>query len=207
MTRYISILRGINVSGHKLINMDALRKSYESLGFHDVVAYLQSGNIIFSTKQTAPGETAPGETAPEEAVTEKTAPEETVAVELAHAISRQIEKDFGFDVPVIVLSANQLNEVIENNPFAKDSTKDKTFLHVTFLSSLPGNVNIHALEEKKQGDEEVSLVGNAVYLYCPHGYGRTKLTNNFLETKLKVTATTRNWKTTNELSRIARSGL
>jgi uncharacterized protein (DUF1697 family) len=192
--------------------MDALRKSYESLGFHDVVAYLQSGNIIFSTKQTAPEETAPEEavtekTAPEEAVTEKTAPEETVAVELAHAISRQIEKDFGFDVPVIVLSANQLNEVIENNPFAKDSTKDKTFLHVTFLSSLPGNVNIHALEEKKQGDEEVSLVGNAVYLYSPHGYGRTKLTNNFLETKLKVTATTRNWKTTNELSRIARSGL
>jgi len=73
MTRYISILRGINVSGHKLINMDALRKSYESLGFHDVVAYLQSGNIIFSTKQTAPEETAP-----EEAVTEKTAPEEAV---------------------------------------------------------------------------------------------------------------------------------
>lgn len=202
MTRYISILRGINVSGHKLIKMDALRRSYESLGFHNVVTYLQSGNIIFSAKKTVTDDAAG-----EEAVTEKTAPEETVAVELAHAISRQIEKDFGFDVPVIVLSANQLNEVIENNPFAEDSTKDKTFLHVTFLSSLPGNVNIHALEKKKQGDEEVSLVGNAVYLYCPHGYGKTKLTNNFLEAKLKVTATTRNWKTTNELSRVAQSGL
>mgnify|MGYP001482856088 CR=1 FL=1 len=64
-----------------------------------------------------------------------------------------------------------------------------------------------ALEEKKQGDEEILLVGNAVYLYCPHGYGRTKLTNNFLETKLKVIATTRNWKTVNELSRIAQSDL
>ncbi len=202
MTRYISILRGINVSGHKLIKMDALRKSYESLGFHNVVTYLQSGNIIFSTEKTITDDAAG-----EETVTKKTAPEEAVAVELTHAISRQIEKDFGFNVPVIVLSASQLKKIIEDNPFAKDSTKDKTFLHVTFLSSNPENINIHALEEKKQGDEEVSLLGNAVYLYCPHGYGRTKLTNNFLETKLKVIATTRNWKTTNELSRIAQSDL
>lgn len=201
-TRYISILRGINVSGHKLIKMDVLRKSYENLGFHNVVTYLQSGNIIFSAKKTVTNEATQ-----EEAVAKNAAPEEASPKELARTISRQIEKDFGFDVPVIVLSANQLNEVIENNPFAEDSTKDKTFLHVTFLSSFPGDVNIHALEEKKQGDEEVSLVGNAVYLYCPHGYGRTKLTNNFLETKLKVIATTRNWKTVNELLRIARSDL
>lgn len=195
MTRYISILRGINVSGHKLIKMDALRRSYESLGFHNVVTYLQSGNIIFSTEDTSPGETIAKNTAQGEASPE----------ELTRVISRQIEKDFGFHVPVIVLSSNQLKKIIEDNAFAKDSTKDHAFLHVTFLSSTPENTSAGALEETAQGDEEISLVGNAVYLYCPHGYGRTKLTNNFLETKLKVIATTRNWKTTNELSRLASS--
>lgn len=178
MTTYISILRGINVSGQKLIKMDVLRKSYEKLGFNNITTYLQSGNIIFTDKGTDTNQ-------------------------LAQIISGQIEKDFGFQVPVIVLSIGKLQQIIEANPFAKEMDKDKAFLHVTFLSSPSDKYDLNTLEEKKQNGEEISVTGNAVYLYCPNGYGRTKLNNNFLETKLKVTATTRNWKTTCELLKIA----
>lgn len=177
MTTYISILRGINVSGQKLIKMDALKKSYESLGFQDVITYLQSGNVIFTDKGIDPDQ-------------------------LAQTISGQIEKDFGFQVPVIVLFIDKLQQIINANPFVKENDKETTFLHVTFLSSIPDGYNLNSIEEKKQNGEEISVTDNAVYLYCPNGYGKTKLNNNFLETKLKVTATTRNWKTTCELLKI-----
>lgn len=178
MTTYISILRGINVSGQKLIKMDALRKLYEDLGFHNITTYVQSGNVIFSGNNVNPNE-------------------------LAQIIAKQIETDFGFDVPVIVLTIDNLKQIIDSNPFLKDSDKDTTFLHITFLSSNPQKNNFTAIEEKKLSGEEISFADNAVYLYCPNGYGKTKLSNSFLETKLKVGATTRNWKTTNELLKIA----
>lgn len=182
METYISILRGINVSGKKLIKMDALRKLYEDLGFHSITTYVQSGNVIF-TSETANSE------------------------KLAQTISQQIEKEFGFDVPVIVMSIAQLKHIIENNPFANDSQKDKTFLHVTFLSSKPDKFDLNAIEDKKLSGEEIAITGNAVYLYCPNEYGKSKLNNGFLEKKLKVGATTRNWKTTNKLLMIANQSI
>ena len=178
MTTYISILRGINVSGQKLIKMDALRKCYENLGFCNVTTYVQSGNVVFSDNKAKPDE-------------------------LAQTITRQIEKDFGFNVPIIVLTIDNLKQIIDSNPFFKDSDKDNAFLHVTFLSSKPQKADFNSIEEKKLSGEEISFSDNAVYMYCPNGYGKTKLTNSFLEKKLKVGATTRNWRTTNELLRIA----
>lgn len=180
MTTYISILRGINVSGHKLIKMDALRKSYEKLGFRNVTTYVQSGNVIFTERKTEPDK-------------------------LEQKISRQIKKDFGFEVPVIVLTVDKLNQIIDNNPFLKAADTDPIFLHVTFLSSKPNHYDRKTIEDRKQNGEEIHFSDSAVYLYCPHGYGRSKLSNNFLETKLKVRATTRNWKTTNELLKLAAS--
>lgn len=109
MTTYISLLRGINVSGHKPVKMEALRKLYEELGYKNVSTYLQSGNVVFTAKGN-----------------EK---------KLEHKISQQIELDFGFQVPVIVLTIDKLKKVIGNNPFLK---KDAAFLHVTFLSAKPG---------------------------------------------------------------------
>lgn len=178
MKTYISILRGINVSGHKLIKMDALRNLYENMGFSNVTTYVQSGNVIFRGEDI------------ELKILEK-------------QISQQIEKEFGFQVPVIVLSIEKLQQIIDNNPFAEDKNKDQSFFHVTFLSSRPDKYDTNTIEDKKQNEEEISFSDNAVYLYCPNGYGRTKLTNNFLEAKLKVGATTRNWKTTQELLKIA----
>ncbi|TCK83387.1 DUF1697 domain-containing protein [Albibacterium bauzanense] len=178
MQVYISILRGINVSGHNLVKMDALHRSYESLGFQNVTTYKQSGNMVFTA-------------------------EDSEINELEKIISEQIEKDFGFVVSVIVLTIDRLKEIVDNNPFLKDSSKDVAFLHATFLGSKPLSYNQKDIEEKKQDGEDIDYADNVVYLYCPNGYGRTKLSNNFLETKLKVIATTRNWKTTSELLTIA----
>ena len=178
MTTYISILRGINVSGQKIIKMDALRNMYENLGFKSVKTYVQSGNVIFKSKVFK-------------------------IADLEQNISRQIKKDFGFDVPVIVLTIDKLKKIIENIPFSKDLSKDASFLLVTFLSSKPESFERELIENKKSHKEEISFSDDAVYLYCPDGYGISKLSNSFLETKLKVGATTRNWKTTNELLKIA----
>lgn len=178
MTTYISLLRGVNVSGHNPIKMEALRMSYHNLGFSDVTTYVQSGNVIFSGNDL---EINP----------------------LNLLISQKIEKEFGFKVPVIVMSADSLTEIINNNPLLGQIHKDRSFFHVTFLSDAPKEFDISAIDSKKQKEEEVYFLNNAIYLYCPNGYGTTKLTNNFFESKLKLTATTRNWKTTNELLKIA----
>jgi uncharacterized protein (DUF1697 family) len=179
MKTYISILRGINVSGHKLIKMEALRTSYENMGFSNVKTYVQSGNVIFSY-------------------------EDIEINKLEEQIFQQIKKDFGFDVPIIVLSVEKLEEIIKSNPLRKDKSKEESFMHVTFLASKSETNNFDAIEEKKQDNEDIVFSDYAVYLYCPNGYGNTKLNNNFIETKLKVRATTRNWKTTNELFQIAK---
>ena len=179
MKTYISILRGINVSGHKIIKMEALRTSYENMGFSNVKTYVQSGNVIFSY-------------------------DDIEINKLEEQIFQQIKKDFGFDVPVIVMSIEKIEEIIKNNPFLKDKSKEESFMHVTFLASKAETNNFNAIEEKKQDNEDIVFSDYAVYLYCPNGYGNTKLNNNFIETKLKVRATTRNWKTTNELFQIAK---
>lgn len=178
MKTYISLLRGINVSGQRPIKMDVLRKSYENLGFHNVTTYVQSGNVIFTAKST-------------------------IINTLEQKISRQIEKDFGYEVPVIVLAIDKLKEIMADNPFLNHSSIDQTFLHFTFLSRKPDKYDRQEIESKKQNGEEIFIAANVVYLYCPNGYGKSKLNNNFLETKLKVEATTRNWKTTNNLLKIA----
>lgn len=178
MTTYISLLRGINVSGQKLIKMDMLRMSYERLGFKNVSTYLQSGNVVFNAS-------------------------ERDLCEIERELSLQIEKDFGFNVQTIVLTIENLKQIIDNNPFLNDVNKDQSFFYITFFSSKPDFSNSKAIEDKKQSLEEIIMSDDVAYLYCPNGYGRTKLTNNFLETKLKIRATTRNWKTTNELLKIA----
>jgi uncharacterized protein (DUF1697 family) len=151
---------------------------YESLNFVDIQTYVQSGNVIFSSK-------------------------ESDIKKLETQIKAQIEREFGFEVPIIVLIIENLASIIKHNPFANDSQIDISFLHVTFLADQPKEIDQKGIEAKKQPGEEIEFAENAIYLYCPNGYGTTKLHNTFLESKLKVQATTRNWKTVNELLKLA----
>ena len=178
MTTYISLLRGINVSGQKMVKMPVLKEMYESLHFTNILTFIQSGNVVFQCKKSE-------------------------NKDLEKIISGQIQKNFGFEVPVIVLDTDELTAIIERNPYKDDNTKDISYLHVTFLSSTPEQINFETIPKLKSPGEEISLIERAVYLYCPNGYGKTKLTNTLLENRLKVGATTRNWKTTLELLNMA----
>ena len=178
MTTYISILRGINVSGHKLIKMELLKKMCGNLGFSNIQTYIQSGNIIFHSAKTG---------------TKK----------LSSTIKEAIKKEFGFDVPVITLTLAELEAIINLNPFTKDKHLDVAFFHVTILDALPGKEHIALLSKAEIKNDKFEAVKQTIYLYCPDGYGNTKLNNTFIEQKLKVSATTRNWKTINQLFTLA----
>lgn len=178
MQTYISMLRGINVSGRNMIKMDALRAMYESLNFKNVKTYIQSGNVIYKTKTTKPQK-------------------------LEKKIASQIKKEFGFDVPIMVKETEELITVFNQNPFLIKRKEDITKLHVIFLSQEPEEAAIDKIKEGQYAEDEFIVINKTVYLFCPNGYGNTKLTNTFFENKFKVTATTRNWKTITELVKIA----
>ncbi len=178
MEKYISILRGINVSGHKLIKMKLLQEMFVSLGFSNVLTYIQSGNVVF--------ECEPGN------------PERMNKI-----ISEGIMETFGFGVPVLVIRADELRIISENNRFLNQRQEDVAKLHVTFLSEEPDGKLIDGIGKEEYLPDEFYLAGKAVYLFCPGGYGNTKLSNTFFEKKLKVEATTRNWKTILELVRMS----
>lgn len=178
MNTYISMLRGINVSGQRLIKMEALRQMYTDMGFSQVKTYIQSGNVIFHTSDT-----------------------DVKSLEIL--ISSQILETFGHTVTVIVLKPQTLQKIIEANPFAISPSHIITDLYVTFLASAPQNADIQKIRSKITDQEDLWITDEVVYLNLPHGSGKTKLSNNFLESHLKVNATTRNWKSTLELLRLA----
>ena len=177
MNTYVAILRGINVSGHKIIKMERLRAAFEEMAFTNVKTYVQSGNVIFETSEPS--------------------------AHLSAKIEKRILDDFGFDVPVLTKSSKEMMEIVKLNPFVKDKSIDQSKLHVTFLSDDPPGNALELLKPLAVGAEQVRIVGRAVYLYCPNGYGNTKLNNTAIERKLSCRATTRNWATTNKLLEMA----
>jgi len=178
MKTFLSILRGINVSGQKKIPMLELKKLYEELHFENITTYIQSGNVIFNSKN---------------------------AKDLSKQIEKKIFERYNFNVPVIIRTPVEMQSIIEGNLFLKQKDIDITKLHVVYLTDGPKQGNIDKLNTYNYEPDKFYLSGKEVYLYCPNGYGNTKLTNSFFENKLKVTATTRNWNTTNELLKILKS--
>jgi uncharacterized protein (DUF1697 family) len=177
MDTYISMLRGINVSGSRMIKMDTLKKIYEDAGFKNVQTYIQSGNLVFQSEKTA-------------------------LKELEEKIAKIILEETSWELPVFVMTWSDLKETLNKNPFLLNRKEDINFLHVTFLSGTPAKENTERIKGSYLTDEYM-IMGKKIYLFCPNGYGRTKLSNNFFENKLKLAATTRNWKTINELANIA----
>ena len=178
MPTYVALLRGINVSGQKLIKMDALRASLEAAGLAEIRTYVQSGNAVFSAGK------AP-------------------AAKLAGTIAARLLKDFGFSVPVIVRTAAELAQVARGNPLMKLNSIDPSKLHVTFLASAPARAAEDLLQRLAVPSERFQVLGQEVYLHCPDGYGRTRLSNTALEKALGVGATTRNWNTVQKLLAMA----
>jgi len=170
MKKYIALLRGINVSGQKLIKMTELKGHLEELNFKNVLTYIQSGNIIFEIEKT----------------------DTTI---LAIKIVEKIKEKYGWELPVIVKSETEWDFLFNNNPFITQKNLDIERLYVTFLGNQPSQILLNDFFKIDYSPEAFIINGNELYVFCPIGYGSTKFNNNYIEAKLKVKATTRNWKT------------
>jgi uncharacterized protein (DUF1697 family) len=175
---YIALLRGINVAGKKVVKMESLRASFEALGVSWVRTYVQSGNVIFEAAKTFPRE-------------------------LSKIIMERISSDSGFSIPVVLKTEDEMKEIVRENPFVKEEEVDSSKLHVAFLSELPGEDAKERIDALNARPDQFRVRGREIYLYCPNGYGRSKLSNNALERALSVGATTRNWNTVSTLARIS----
>jgi len=173
MQTYVALLRGVNVGG-KICKMELVRSVFEHLGFSAVKTYVQSGNVVFTTAQGSP-------------------------LRLTQTIEERLAHKFGFPIRVLVKTSKELADVVRRNPFVKDKTIDQSKLHVTFLSEAAKQTAAFSLQGLAINGEQFLVLGQQIYLYCPNGYGRTKLSNNAIEKKLSLVATTRNWRTVNTL--------
>ena len=153
--------------------MADLRELVQGVGTEDVGTYVQSGNVVFRSNLSR--------------------------AKLERALAESIRRQLGLDVTVLVRTAAQLKKVVADNPFLERGA-DAAGLHVTFLASAPDPEHARRLGERSFAPDELHVSGDAVYLHCPNGYGRTKLGNTFLERQLATPATTRNWKTVTALA-------
>ena len=165
-----AILRGINVSGHKIIRMEELRNQLTNSGFVDVSTYIQSGNIFFSEKKV-----------------EKE--------KLRNKISTCIKDNYGFDVTVIIKTKDDIQQILDNNPFIMNPDVKTSELYYCMLTDEPSQENIQKLAEVKLKDEEYVLKADVLYIRYPAGAGLSKFGNNIIEGKLKVGASARNYNT------------
>jgi len=170
MTTFVSLFRGINVGGHQAVRMDALKELHESLGLQEVQTYIQSGNVVFTS-------------------------DDADVTRIQKAIEDGFAQKFGFQVNVMVRTADEFNVMIENNPFQNQPMKESKWVVAMFLASHPVSTAREDIQKAYTGPEELYIIGQEVYIYYPEGIGRSKLTNTFLEKKLKTTGTARNWNT------------
>lgn len=170
MQTYISLLRGINVSGRKKILMKDLKMLFQSLDFENVQTYIQSGNVVFE------------------------AAEKENEQEMSFKIAEAILRKYGFEVPILVFKKEEWQKAVIENPFLREENVATKSLYVTFLAEKPKAENLAKLESVSFLPDIFTVSDKRIYLKVEK-YGKTKLSNNFFERKLKVSATTRNWKT------------
>ncbi len=176
MRTSIALLRGINVSGKNIMSMMDLKEMFIREGMKNVSTYIQSGNVIFQHNARK-------------------------SRQLEDALEKTIKKRFGFDVPIIVRTTEEIVEVIKGIPFYP---ADENMLYVTFLKDNPDYDLARQLSGKVVNGDEVCIIGNHAYLLIRSGYGSTKLSNTFIEKELGVAATTRNLKTVKKLTELTR---
>ena len=183
MTKYVSILRGINVGGNRKILMADLKSLFNKLGFSSVQTYIQSGNVIFDFDQKRSN------------------------ADMEQKMQHAIAEIFGFDVPVIVRTAEEMKVSIANNPFWKEKDANIDRLHLTFLKELPSKEKLDKLKTLTFSPDRFEIIGKDAFIFCSAGYSDSKLTNQFLENKLGTSATTRNWKTVMKLHELTLSNV
>ena len=168
MGRMVGLLRAVNVGGRKL-PMSGLRELCETLGWKDVATYIQSGNVVF---------TAAGKAAKVEA-----------------ALETAIEKEFGFDVPVIVRTGAQWTRLVAANPFTRVAREAPNFLHLVVSKRAPAGDAADKLQARGQAGEKVEAVPGGLWIHFPEGVGQSKLTPSLIDRACGSPATARNYRT------------
>lgn len=175
MNKYIALLRGINIGGHKKILMADLKVLFQDLGFENVATYIQSGNVVFESSG------------------------DNVSA-FAKAIKEKIKQSYNFEVSVLVLNVQTLQKVMSDCPFLMEQKEKSYFI---LLDRPPTQENIAQLNAEVYAGEEFHITPRCVYFFAANGYGRAKLTGSTVERKLDVVATARNYRTMCKLLEMA----
>lgn len=174
MTTHLALLRGINVSGHNMIKMEALKSCLEAVGFQNVVTYVQSGNVFVDSDE----ENAP---------------------KVGFVIKQEIFKVFGHEVPVIIVNKADLKACFTNNDFLKEKDADTKKLYVAFISTALRSDSINDLRISQFKPDEARIDDNRIFIKYAVGAGKTRFDQKYIEKKLNVSATIRNWNTVTQL--------
>lgn len=167
MNRYIALLRGINVGGHKKTPMAELRALLEKKGLDNVKTYIQSGNIVFQSS-----------------IEDKT--------EIEELIKSAILDHFDFEVPTLVKTCLELKTILDACPFSEEKKVNSYF---TLLQSVPKKEKVDEASKKQYEGEEYVILEDCIYYYCEKGYGQAKFNMSWFEKTLNTKATTRNYRT------------
>jgi uncharacterized protein (DUF1697 family) len=174
MTTHLALLRGINVSGHNMMKMEALKMTLNAIGFQNVQTYTQSGNVFVDS-------------------------EEENAAAVGFKIKQEIFKSFGHEVPIVVIAKSDLESCLKNNPFLKEKDFDIKKLYVAFISKALQSDSMNDLKISQFKPDEASIDANRIYIKYAVGAGKTRFDQKYIEKKLNVTATIRNWNTVTKL--------
>ncbi len=171
MQTYILLLRGVMPTGKNKVPMATLRQILTDAGYEDVRTWIQSGNVVVSTKDDA-----------------KT---------LSQHVRKLIQKQIGADIAVVVKTPKEIDFVLKQMPFKGDCDPARVFY--TLFNGAPQQSLIEQIRDLDYGDEKLYVTPQAAYLYIPGSAARSKLSNNYIEKKLRITATTRNYNTLSKL--------
>lgn len=174
---HVALLRGINVGGKNPLPMKELARMFETAGCANVRTCIQSGNVIFEAAASSS--------------------------KIGEAVTKSIEKQFGYRIPVILRTAEQLRGTIQGNPFLATGV-DHKWLHVYFLADAPSAATCASLDANRSAPDAFEVRGREIYLHLPNGMARTKLTNAYFDSKLSTTCTARNWATVLKLAEMMR---
>lgn len=172
--KYIALLRGINVGGNKKIKMADLRDLLTANGFENVKTYIQSGNVAFEHST------------------------ESVA-NLIMKMMRLIQEQYGFEVKVIIKTANEIEKITDEIPDFVLQDLPLNFVFAMLLDNIPQKENVNKLLTQDFSPDRIVIQNDVVYLACPNGISNSKLNNNFIEKQLNVSSTARNFKTMRKL--------
>lgn len=175
--RYIALLRGINLGGNNLIKMEALRAEFEELGFKNVVSYINSGNLAFDTAKSS----------------EK---------KLSDKIEKSVEAMIGRKINVMIREQSDIEKVVAKDPF-KGKYESHKEMHVLFMKDEMPADKEKLLLEQQTDDEKIVVHGREIYCHLKRGVAESVLLGKmFIEKKLQVSTTARNWRTVQKLAEL-----